>query len=548
MNEPNSISMPDRSLWPPVLATVAITVVAQLTIWAGYRWAPVGSVFDGFLGLVHDQNMYFSFIRQGAEGNWLFLNRLTHLEHRPALFNVEWLAVGQLMALFGGTERGAAAAYAVWHITGGLLIVGAFWWLAGLVLENRFQQRLALWLCIFGGGFGWFFVLLYWTGLIAQPIPEAEHDISGSVHPFGHIFNNPHLSCSHGFSLLFLAAFVRAEQTGRPRWYVITSLIAALHGLFRPYDLILISGAIPLFVVFDFVVTRQWSWRTTALRALPLATIAPVVVYHAALFQLHSVFKHWASQGIIEPLNFFWHYFSLGWAGLFLLIRLLLLRWYPLKSSAERLLLAWLAGVLFLFHGHRLPFFGFMPYTPVFGATLPTVAILLGIVLFDPRKFWNPNPRWINIGLLGAFIIVSCGGSVVWTAKVLRNFHRLPEHYIPVAQYEAYGWLREHAAKDDVIFSTLFSGNRMAKFVSARFALGHLSVTPNVFALRDRVDDFYAGKLSPTEGAALLRELRPRWIWLSAVEEKLGSVRLDEIPGVTLRYSKPGVEIYSYDP
>jgi hypothetical protein len=548
MNESNELPLLRRetSIRLPVLAALAVTAVAQFTFWCGYQWAPVGTVFDGFLGLVHDQNMYFSYIRQGAEGDWLFVNRLTHIPHKPALLNIEWLAVGRLMALLGGTDRAAMAAYAVWHICGGLLIVGAFWWLAQLVLENRFQQRLALWLCVFGGGFGWVFVMLSQLGAI-EPLPAAEHDISGSVHPFGHIFNNPHLSCSHGFSLLYLAAFVRAEQTGRPRWYVITSLIAAFHGLFRPYDLILISGTIPMFIVFEFAITREWSWRKTALRAMPLAVIAPVVAYYAALFQLHPVFKHWASQGIIEPLNFFWHYFSLGWAGLLLLLRLLLVRWYPLKSSAERMLLAWLAGVLFLFHGHRIPLFGFMPYTPVFGATLPTVAIVLGIGLFNPRWFWNPNPRWISVALLATFVVVSCGGSVVWTAKVLRNFRRLPEHYIPLAQYEAYGWLREHAAQDDVIFSTLFSGNRMAKFVSARFALGHLSVTPNVFALRDRVDAFYAGKLTPAEGVALLNELHPRWIWLSPVERELGAVHLEEIPGVTLRYERPGIAIYSYD-
>jgi hypothetical protein len=45
--------------------------------------------------------MYFSFIRQATEGHWLFVNRLTSLDHQPVLLNVEWFAVGRLIALAG---------------------------------------------------------------------------------------------------------------------------------------------------------------------------------------------------------------------------------------------------------------------------------------------------------------------------------------------------------------------------------------------------------------------------------------------------------------
>lgn len=546
MNEQKQSSFAAPFSWPPLVAAVAVLVITQIPFWFGFRWAPQGTVFDGLTGLVHDQNMYFSYIRQAAEGEWLFRNRLTHLEHDPALFNIEWLAVGRLMGWLGGTDSAADIAFAVWRVLGGCVLIGGFWWLANVLLRNEFQRRTALWLCAFGGGFGWIFQILQYAGLI-KPIEIASHDISGSVHPFSHILFAPHISCSHGMTLLFLAAFVRGEQTGRPRWYVMAALLAAFHGLFRPYDLIMISGAIPLFIVTERVITGQWSWRATALRIIPLAVIAPVVAYYALLFEFHPVFKHWAHQGIIPHFNVFWHFFSLGWAGLFFLLRLALVRRFPLNTSGERLVLVWIVAVLLLFHGHRLPFFSFMPYTPVFGATLPSAMLALGLAVLNSDWSGLSWPAWRRQGLFVAFAIVTSASSTVWFAKICRNLAYLPEHYIPAAQHDAYGWLNQHAAHSDVVFSTLFSGNRMAKYVSARFVLGHKAVTPNRPAIEQRVETFYRGKLSSAEAAAMLTEFQTRWIWLSPIEQELGTVSLEQIPGVTRRYAKPGIEIYSYD-
>jgi hypothetical protein len=501
-------------------------------------------VFDGLLGMVHDQNMYYSFIRQGAEGEWLFLNRLTHIEHQPALFNLEWLAVGRLTAWLGGWDAGA---YAIWRIIGACLLIGGFESLTALLLKNPFQRRLALWMCVFGGGFGGFFLVLERSGLIATG-PESMLDISDAIHPFSHIFFNPHLSTSHGLSLLFLAAFVRGEQTGRPRWYVIGALIAAIHGLVRPYDLILVSGAIPLFVLMERWITGNWSLRTTALRVLPLAVIAPVIGYHAYLFQLHPVFKHWASQGGGRPFDVLWHFLSLGWAGGFCMLRLCLLRRFPLRSAAERLMLVWVVAVLFLLHGHRLPFLSFMPYTRVFGVTLPSTMLVLGAVLFDPEFLRNARFAWTRPVLVAALVLVSSLGSGIWLAKICRNLANRPEHYVSPAEFAAHGWLGEHAERSHVILSTLDDGNRMAKYISARFVLGHGAVTPHVDELSRRVERFYSGTMSPREVIVLLDELHVRWIYLDPAKSSGVTPHLPDIPGIKLQYANNSVSVFSYIP
>jgi hypothetical protein len=383
-------------------------------------------------------------------------------------------------------------------------------------------------------------------GLVPQA-PQATLDLSDVIHPFSQMFINPQLSVSHGLSLFFLATFAMGEQTGKPRWYVIAAGIGVVHGFSRPYDLILLSGVIPLFVVMERIVTGRFSWRTTALRCVPFIAAVPALVYYLYLFGYHPVFKYWASQGEVKEIGVLWHLFSFGLAGALCLARLCLARRYPLASSAERLLVVWIAAVLILFHAHKLPWFDFMPYTPVFGLTLASVMLVLGSpILSQLETFAKEHSYAAGMGLVAALVLMNSLGSAIWVAKTCRNLARLPDHYFPSAERDAFAWLAEHADESDVVLSSLGSGNRMARYVSSRFVLGHWSVTPRVRELSKEVERLYGGELTDRESASLLDDLRVKWIYLGPLEGKTRSQDWLRLPGVAERYSQDGVRVFSY--
>lgn len=539
-NNPGTSS---RSIpWTVVFVAIAVMAVTQVPYLLGSRWAPPGSVYDGLVGMTDDQNMSFSFIRQGTEGHWLFVNRLTHLNHQPVLLNLEWLAVGRLIGWLKGSVTWA---YAVWRLLGIVLLVAGFWSLTGAVGLNRFLRSLTLWLCAFGGGFGWMILAPERMGIIPH-IPSAALDLSDAIHAFSHMFANPHLSVSHGMSLLFLAAFVAGEQTGKTRWYAMAAGVAALHGLVRPYDLIVMLGVIPLFILVERAITGKWSWRTTALRTLPLFVTAPVLGYYVALFRFHPVFKYWASQGEVEAVSVHWQLVNLGLAGLLFLGRLGWARRVPLKSSSERLLTVWIAGILLLMHGKHLPGLGFMPYAPVCGLALPSIMLVVGACLLEPlERVWHGAPAWRRLGLVAAFVAVNSISSVIWVAKITRNLAYLPDHYI-AAEHMAHEWMSQRADPSDVLLSTLPSGNRMAKYVSCRFVLGHWSATPHVEELSKRVERFYGGTMTVDEATSLLDELHAHWIYFGPRERALGGGDPGTLRGVAPRYAKDDVQIFSY--
>jgi hypothetical protein len=436
-------------------------------------------------------------------------------------------------------------AYAIWRVVGGCLVVGGFWSLAGAIGLSRFQKSLAVWLCAFGGGFGWLVFVCERSGLI--PVwPAATVDLSDAIHPFTHIFANPHLSVSHGLSLLFLAAFATGERTGKVRWYAMAAGLAVMHALTRPYDLIVMYGVVPAFIVVECCVSRDWSWRKNGARLLPLIVCAPIVAYYAELFRFHPVFKFWASQGDVRTTPLPWQFWSFGLAGLLFLMRLGSIRRYPLSSSRERWLVLWIAGVLFLMHGKSLPGMGLIPFSPVFGLMLPSVMLVVGACLLEPiERLWTNSPTWRRMMLVAALVAMNALGSAVWYLKVLHNLAHFPDHYLSAAEYEAEKWLAGHAGKSDVTLSTLPSGNRLAREVSCRFVLGHWSVTPHVRQLSSRVDRYYSGALSDADALALLDELQVDWIYFGPRERALGKFDPGQHPGVVARFENEQVRLFS---
>jgi hypothetical protein len=320
------------------------------------------------------------------------------------------------------------------------------------------------------------------------------------------------------------------------------------------------------------------------------------------LFQLHPVFKFWASQGTntVKPLALHWHLFTLGPAAVLFGARLCVVRWRPL-SSPELWLAAWIGAMLLLYHAHKLPGFEFIPYTPLVGATLPSTMFVLGAGLFRKEWFWgagggiadldkggdvgseisnlrseisgtatiqNPKSKIQNAPALtpaltptlsqreravthrvaacglAAVVLAGCLGSAVWVVKIVRNLAYLPEHYVPVAVREADAWLSEHVGREDVILSTLPAGNRMARHVSARFVLGHINITPHVKELSPLIEQFYRGELSDGDARALLDEMGVRWIYFGPHERGQGERDLLTLPGMIERFANDKVRVY----
>ena len=141
-----------------LVVAIALFVESYIPYYiAGHNNPPMAS-FLGQVEYTADQNMYFSFIRQAFEGNYVFTNRLTAIPNDRTFFNIEFLMVGQIMRLFDLSENGV---YQIWRFLGAFALAFGFAFLSSAILSGYVKKVCALLVFTFaGGGFGIFLFML----------------------------------------------------------------------------------------------------------------------------------------------------------------------------------------------------------------------------------------------------------------------------------------------------------------------------------------------------------------------------------------------------
>ena len=229
------------------------------------------SVPLGQLGFETDMNAYFAFIRQSADGAWLFYNPFTHEPHGPALFNLEWLAAGKLAGLFGSQ----AMAFHVQRVVGIALLCTALYAIARRLFDGRATARLVTLALLTGGGFGWWTAVRAWRRALAQ---IELLDLHAGVHPFLWMLLQPHFLIAQALALTCIATLLRAERSGRSSTYVFAGVACLAAGACRPFDMLYLWSASGLFVLIGLL--RGEGMRKALQRSLVVFVSAPLLLYY----------------------------------------------------------------------------------------------------------------------------------------------------------------------------------------------------------------------------------------------------------------------------
>lgn len=498
-----------------VVIGAIVFAITQISYWIVEANTPAKLAPVGLVSLAMDIYSYYSFMWQAADGHWLFNNAMTSEPCDRVFFNLQWLLLGKCMAWFGWTPK---LTFTLWRFAGAMSLVVAFAILAIQVLPRTSQRVVALLMCAFGGGFGWFIAILGDMGVVDTSdtlgLKNPAMDLITAVHPFGQILKNPHYSLPHGTFLLFVCAFIQGERTHKTRWYVMAAILAIIQGLIRPYDVITICALIPVYIGVEALRNRSLAAEATMNRALPLLASLPLLAYYYYIFSVHEVFKWWAIQGKQLPTPATWHALSLGLAGLLFLYRLLLFKRHPFSQPTDRFLVALAATLLGLYHANHLS--DAFSFSPQIAIPLLAPLILVGLSALPyirERHFSNRPKLWF--AAVCAFIVINSLSSplyVVWSARIGQD---TPRNYARQTDLDAMDWLKVNARKSDVILSNDVIGGRIAFNHGGHVALGHWALTPHVKTLKKRFAKFAAGEFSPRKARRFILDIRPRYIYVA---------------------------------
>jgi hypothetical protein len=275
-------------LRPVLVAWVLLAVLTTLPYVRAALAPPAGRVFAGFFWFIDDSYNYLSFVQQAASGRVLFENKLVLQPHAPALFNLEWLIVGWLTALLGGSPL---VAYRLFGLAAAFpLVWGIDHWLRRSGLPDRGRLP-ALLLVATGGGLGGLA-----TTLGSLSYTDAI-DLSTGLFPALELLMSPHFVAATALFLWTLAALV--EERTLP-----ALLLGSALALTRPYDFVLVV------LVRVAGVALGYAPRLWLRKLLPLAGYLPVVAYNYWLFYRNPAFTtfHAVNELIFPP----WYAFAVA--------------------------------------------------------------------------------------------------------------------------------------------------------------------------------------------------------------------------------------------
>jgi len=252
------------------LLLAAVSVSLLLRAWLA---PPRGTVFVGTFYYVDDFYNYLSYVEQAERGALVFRNKLADPSLPPSLVNLEWLTVGWLSTLLGGSPLLAYRLFGVLALAA--LVFGIERWLtrSGLPPERRLEGLL---LVGTGGGLGG---LLLALGRL--PAERALAVLTGAF-PFVETIANPHFVAGTALLLAALGAYA----TGRG---ATAAALGTVLGLVRPYDAALLAGIEGVAVLLTNP-ARAWPRRL-----LPVAALLPVLAYNVWLFLASPGFSAFSS-------------------------------------------------------------------------------------------------------------------------------------------------------------------------------------------------------------------------------------------------------------
>jgi hypothetical protein len=516
---------------PPLLAVVFLAGVTELPYAHGRRAARAGHHYDGLIAYSDDIHAYLSFVRQSADGRFLFENRYAPHTQRPVFFNLEWLLVGKAMRWLGDP-----AILTAWRLSGVILLVFGFWTLSSLL--PRYEARLiALVLFGLGGGFGW---LAEGVRALA-PEPDGvlaflQMDQGGfGLHPFVQMLQNPHFAVPHGLVLFALAFLVTGETTGRTSPYALAGVMALLAGLSRPYELLAFTLVLPaLHLVSPTVLDR----RRLGQRALVLLILAPAWIPVFVIWTEPS-YRPFAQQGRMPVVSLPAHLLGLGVSLILIATRVVRDRGLPLRTPAERVLVLWAAAIFLLVHANR--FMTALVFSPQLMITSmgPLVLLAMPVIARDDgprggRRFWLP------VGILA----LALPSSAIVLSKRYRDAAQ-PYFLFSEGERQAWEWLAAKTRPSDLIMVTAESGNRLPRHVSAHVFAGQWAMTPDSGRRKAEAEAFFLGRLAPGEAEAFLRAWGIDWIWVGPAERSMGgSAQGGFAPGCDEAYRLRGVRIF----
>jgi hypothetical protein len=478
--------------------------------------------FMGMLSNPKDGATYLSKIEQGRDGSWLFQLRYTPEAHAGAGFHTFYLFLGHLARL---TSLSSLLIFHLARVATSFVMFLSFYQLAATIWVRMRPRRLFFTLLAVGSGLGWLLLLFDSKALAADMnIPEAF--------PFYAAYTNPHFPLSIACLTLIAATYLvvfRRGYTAEPNVEnggLALLLLSILLALIQPTALLPIGGALVLYVLVRYYLTRKIPVHELRWASMLWLPTIPFAMYDAAVFHFNHIMGEFNQQNQTPSPALYLYLFGYG---LLLLVAIpgLVRAVRRFERDGDQLMLLWfVVNVIGL-------------YAPFNLQRRLSMGLIIPLVYFDVRAledywFYKVADNWRAPAMIALIVFIvptnvlvlgiPLFGAVADPQSGLSSGMLLQTDY-----WNTFQWLRDSGEPNAVVLASPNVSMWVPAYTAEVVVYGHpLETVPSETRLTE-VEAWYRGQDCTT---LLSDELpfRVRYIIWGPQEKALGE---DEDTGVT---------------
>jgi hypothetical protein len=493
------------AFWPAMrlglAGALAVLAMASVPYLVGYLRAPEGRVYTGLLFDVPDHAQYWSWVTSSRQG--LFIpNTMTPEPNDATFLNPAMWMLAQVQALFG---LSFAALFQWWRLAAAVVVGPALAVAALRLSRSDAQARVAFWIALAGGGFGWLLVIAkYALRLPDAPFPEAIYIVEPNTW-FG-LLAYPYLPLAQGFMLIALVGAFRVHTAPSAAAWVACAAGALGVALLHAYDLVVVYAVVGAFWIVELVRSRAIPWRFSWAIVLILACSAPLAGYYQYLTSSdplwRSILGQYVNAGVwtpVPPLLVI----LLGAPLLMAAVRLRGLSW---DHAGTRFAASWaLIGVVIIY----VPTVFQVKLLAALQVPLAILAADLWCTRLGPwleswsaRRGGRAAAAWVPALVLALLVLPTNMYLLVWRLIELRR--PASELYVTTDESAALDALAEATGPGDVALAVESVGRWVPNQGRTRAYLAHWAMTNKYLDRRRLVDRFFSAEADDAWRAELL--------------------------------------------
>src|SRR3989338_4966330 len=424
-----------------ILMSLVLVIITGVPYLYAYLVAPAGFSYNGLTSLTPADNpVYYSYINQVKQGNFL-INYLFTTEPEPfGMFNVFWLVTGLIAKVF--LLPPALAFHFVRLFLIPVFIVAVYCFI-GLFFSEPKKRKFCLFFLLFSAGLGVYFLgQISAFDLADKPGYWTPNDIwiPESI-VFLTLYKTPHFIASLTLMIAIFGLMIFSFLEKRLSYVLTAGVLALVYFNFHPFYIPMVFATLGLYLFFLILKNRKILWLQAGYFMLFIIISSPAIFYHFWVLANNPIMALRASQNItIAPpfifiiigYGFLW---PLAVLGIIWLIKRRELNHYFL------FLLSWLLVSVALVN---FPIQFQSRYTQ--GLHLPLAIVSVVALFFLVDKFLTPKNLdkyglWLGNQYLAVmiFIVILAASNIFNLTRDIYYFSLKPEpvlHYFYLSQNE----------------------------------------------------------------------------------------------------------------